>query len=166
MSNAYIVIGRTGSGKTTFVKNRLEKVNPKAVFIHDVNNEYSHIDYVNKEDGLKNADDFLQLTSRVSNALIVFEEATIYLGTKMSKETLRDILVRKRHTNNTIFLVFHALRFVPYEIFNLCTHLVFHKTNDSIKLVSSRFEDEDLTKIFEDVKRHPDNFYEYIYQIY
>lgn len=166
MSNAYIVVGSTGTGKSTFVKNRLEKVNPKSIFVHDVNNEYSYLNYSNQNEGLKKADDFLNLTTKVSNGVIVFEEATIYLGTKMSKETLRDILVRKRHTNNTIFLVFHALRFVPYEIFNLCTHLVFHKTNDSTKLVQSRFEDEELTKIFEHVKNDPDKYFEYIYEIY
>ena len=37
---AILVVGKTGSGKTTLVKSLLKKANKKSLFLYDVNNEY------------------------------------------------------------------------------------------------------------------------------
>jgi DNA helicase HerA-like ATPase len=148
---AFIIVGGTGMGKTTFTKKCLEKVNPKARLVYDVNNEYREL--INYP--LMKFDEFCNLTTRTKNAFIVYEEATIFLNNRSSNSLLIDILVRKRHTNNTIFLVFHSLRSVPRYIFDLCNYCVLHKTNDNENLVENRFENETLTKSFLAIRKTP-----------
>jgi ABC-type multidrug transport system ATPase subunit len=145
---AFLIVGGTGSGKTTFTKKALAKVHPNARFIYDVNNEYKEFfDYP-----LKDFDEFIYIASTLKNAFIVFEEATIFLNNKSSNKILIDILVRKRHTNNTIFLVFHSLRSIPRYVFDLSNILVLHKTNDNENFVEKRFENEIVTDAFLKIK--------------
>lgn len=148
---SFIIVGATGMGKTTFTKNALKKLHKDSILLYDVNNEYKDIypkPFIKFEK-------FCELSERVSNAVIVFEEATIFLDSRGNNFSLKDVLVRKRHTNNTIFLVFHSLRLVPRYIFDLSNYVVLHKTNDSESLVSSKFENELLTKAFLEVKNAP-----------
>ncbi len=159
---AIIIVGGTGAGKTTWVKTKLKKVDKKSILLYDVNNEYKEF-----TDGssLPDFDDFSNRATRVSNAVIVFEEATIFLSNQGSNKNVRDILVRKRHTNNTIFLVFHSLRAVPRNIFDLCNYVVLHKTNDNVDLIDNRFDMPELTDMFTRIKNAPKYSYE-IFDIY
>lgn len=146
-----IICGARGMGKSTFVKNALEKVPLNNRFIYDVNAEYLHL--YNKP--LLPFGEFVEQASKLKNAVICFEEATIFLNNKGSNMQLVEILVRLRHTNNTCFLVFHSLRSIPRYVFDLCTHLVLFKTNDNISQVEKRFENELLSKAFLSIKNSP-----------
>ena len=156
-----IIVGGTGVGKTTFIKERLKKVHPKALLLYDVNNEYTDIIKAPLIDFKK----FTEIATRVKNGVIVFEEATIFLNNKGSNADLYDILVRKRHTNNTIFLVFHSFRFIPSYIYNLCNRVIVFKTNDPRTLVDSKFNDENLTVVYDVVNAGP-KYAHKEYQIY
>lgn len=144
---AHLVVGGTGSGKTTFVKSILGKVpNRNSIMIYDVNCEYF------ADSKLPDFKEFTEKLTRVKNSVIVLEEATIFLDARGSSFDLREVLVRKRHNENYIILVFHALRFVPMYVFNLCNYLTLLNTNDNIQNVSSKF-DERIVGVFSEVQK-------------
>lgn len=139
-----IIVGATGTGKTTEVKSRISNVNPANLMIYDVNNEYQ--DFYNKPFG--DFKDFAAEARAATNKVIVFEEATIFLNNRSRDNQLVDILVRKRHTNNMIFLNFHSFRTIPRYIYDLSNYIILFKTNDSVELIEKKYEDERLTKLF------------------
>src|SRR5690606_21657191 len=96
---------------------------------------------------LPELDEFTNFVDNSRNGVFVFEEATIFFNTRGTDKTLNKILVRKRHTNNTIILVFHSLRAIPRYVYDLCNYMVVRKTNDSETQIMSKFSDEKLIKI-------------------
>ena len=162
MSKTIIVVGGKGTGKTTFVKERIKNVPKNLLLIHDPNKEYT--EFYNEP--FLSANEFVNKASKTTNTVIVLEEATIFFSNRGNDQKLTEILVRTRHTNNTVFLNFHSLRAVPRYIYDLCNYIVVHKTNDSEKLVESKFTDQNLTDIFLEARNSPNLHYEKIYEIY
>lgn len=131
---AYIIIGCTGSGKSTLVKTLTRPVERARLFINDINAEYfPDRPYVSTKQ-------FLQLAVKLRESVIVFEEATIFFSNRGSNEQMRELLVRKRHAQNVIFLIFHSVRTVPLYIYDLCNAAFVFRTNDAATFVESRFE--------------------------
>lgn len=129
-----IVVGGTGMGKTTFIKQCLSMVNKDVVYLYDVNNEYE--DYTPENYALPDFKDFCNKAVLLKQSVIVFEEATIFLDNRGSNNQVISMLVRKRHTENTYFLVFHTLRSIPKNLLGLCNLMVLHKTNgDNLEVV-------------------------------
>lgn len=127
-----IVVGGTGAGKTTYIKHLLKKFKgPK--LLYDVNNEY---------DGgiMMPIEAFNDLARNVQNHLILFEEATIFFGNKGGASKVREMLVRKRHTNNVFIFTFHGLQFVPLDILNMSDLMVIFETGDNVQLVMNKFK--------------------------
>ena len=158
-NNACLIVGGTGTGKTTFVKERLNRVDKNALHLYDVNNEYS--DYYDKP--LKDFESFLNDATKLRRACIVFEEATIFFSNKTSNRKITELLVRKRHTQNTVFLVFHSFRAIPRNIIDLVNYFIIFKTKDAESIVQSKFNDDDLTKVFNEVK---DSSNQHIYKVF
>lgn len=142
MSKGIILVGGTGNGKTFFIKKLISKYHKDALRIFDVNNEYS--EFCQKPFN-PDIDEFLDECYRTKNGVILIEDATAFLSNKGRSDTLTKILVGKRHTKNTIILLFHSFRAVPKYILDLCNHVVIFKTNDSQKIVESLQRDE-ITK--------------------
>lgn len=163
MGSCIIVVGGTGTGKTTFVHEKLRKVNKNSLFIYDVNNEYKEFTRGNP---LPDREVFTDLGMNTENGVFVFEEATIYFKNKSTDEKLTEILVRKRHTNNTIFLVFHSLGSIPKYIYQLSNYIVLFKTNDSVSDVKQKFGRENFINAFNEVQSNPDKHYKIIYKNY
>lgn len=149
---AIIVIGGTGMGKSTFVKSCLSHVHKENIWLYDVNNEYR--EYINPLPELPSFQNFCDKASKLNQSVIVFEEATIFLNNKGSNQKLIDILVRKRHTENLIILVFHSLRSMPKYLLDLCNVLVLHKTNDPLE-IAERFDNDALLKAYQYIKAAP-----------
>jgi predicted AAA+ superfamily ATPase len=157
MSKGIIIVGATETGKTTYVKKLLEKVPDKrSLFIYDVNNEYSEFfPYP-----LIGIEDFMEKTQFMKKGIFVLEEATIYLNNRSSNEHLINLMVRKRHTFNTIILVFHSMRSVPRYIYELSNYITIFKTNDSSEMTARELKDDRLEQIMNDVKDNKDmHFY-------
>lgn len=148
MSKAFLVVGCTGSGKSTFVRNVMKKVPKKALLLHDVNGEFTDIQPYKDEE----FEEFIERAGQVRNAVIVVEEATNFFDSQSTDKTLKRMLVGKRHRNNTIFLLFHSFADVPPYIYKKCTHVIIFKTNDSIEYVAKRYNDERLTAAFKAIK--------------
>jgi len=148
MSNCHIVVGATGTGKTTYIKNIIKRVNKNALFIYDVNKEYTaYFPYK-----FTDFETFIESASRIKNGVIILEEATIFLSNRSSNDYLRSILVRKRHTNTFIILVFHSMRSVPRYIYELANYITIFHTNDSPDMTAKELKDERLETIMNEVK--------------
>jgi len=165
MAKAHIFVGGTGTGKTTDVKKLVSEFKGKGasnsqIMIYDVNKEYF------KNYKLPAFADFTKEAQKSVGKLIVFEEATIFLSNRGTSDEVRDVLVRKRHTNCYIVFVFHSLRAVPRWLFDLSNYITIHKTNDSPKKIEQRFEHEALTDAFNEVRDHENKFYSKKIDIY
>lgn len=132
MAKAILIIGRPKTGKTTTVKKILSSLS-RVKLIYDVNNEYN----TGKE--LPTLSDFLSEAAESTGVAVVFEEATIYFSNRGDEQTLKNILVRRRHTDNIVILCFHSLRSVPTYVFDLVDFYVLHKTSDNPGLIEKKF---------------------------
>lgn len=149
----FLIIGHTGRGKSTKVKEILSGLYCDKL-IYDVNNEH------NTGKPLPNINDFLTLAKKKVNTAIVFEEATIFFSNRGRSEEVIDLLVRKRHTNNIIILLFHSIRSVPNYIFELIDYIILFKTNDNEKLIHDKFKDnEEFIKLYNTVNQDIDFFF-------
>lgn len=147
-----LVVGGTGSGKTTIIKKLFVNNWKRNKLIYDINNEY-------KEGLMMPMDKFLNIVKTASNSMILFEEATIFFSNKGDVEELRYLLVSKRHRNNVIIFTFHSLQSVPINIFALCDLLVLHKTNDNYRLIKNKFDGHvELFEAFVELSKTSDRF--------
>lgn len=153
-SKVIIVVGRKGVGKSTFIRSLTMKANIESLFIYDHN--FDHQDYYKKP--FLNFPEFAELSNKIMRGIIVYEEATIFLG-HMKNFSMQELLVSSRRRENTVILVFHSLRSVPRYIYDLGNFIVLFKTNDEYKFVNHRFESPDLLKLFESVKKNSNPYY-------
>lgn len=126
-----MIVGATGSGKTYFVKQLLNRVpNKKAILVFDVNDEYKEFyPYPFNPD----IDFFLSKCTQVRNAVIVIEDATSFFAVQGRSDEMIKLLIAKRHTKNTIIMLFHSFGDVPRYLFRKCTDLIIFKTLDAEK---------------------------------
>lgn len=143
MSICIINVGNTGTGKTTETKNILCEFKDKPFLIYDVNLEFTEF----YKSPLLKFKDFLNEAVKKTNTVIVFEEATIFFKHNGSTDLIAEMLVRKRHTNNTFIFNFHALHQVPIFILDFANYLILRQTNDVPSLISKKFES--FEKIFQ-----------------
>jgi DNA helicase HerA-like ATPase len=134
-----IVVGFTGTGKTTLVKKLIKKVKNPVIF--DVNNEYGKPQYYGNilppiEDWVKHVNE------NVRNSVVVVDEATIFFSKSGVSNVLKETLVRKRHTGNTYILNFHYLSSVPNDILAFCNYFILFKTQERYDLVHKKYQYE------------------------
>lgn len=160
---AILQVGRTRTGKTTNSKKLLLEA-PKNMkkIVYDVNNEYSEI----YNEPFLPYDEFMTKIKDVKNSFILFEEATIFFSTRGTYKELEEFLVRKRHTNNFIILNFHSFASIPKPIFNLVDFIIVFKTNDTLKNVKDKFDQEKLLNAYEEVRKHESQFYKKSVSLY
>jgi len=160
---AYLIVGSTNTGKSTFLRERLKQVtNKRTLIIYDVNNEhkdlypYAFMDFV----------PFMEKLTKVKHAVIAIEEATIFFNNRSTSDELTRLLVEKRHSNNYIFLCFHSLRSVPRFVYDLCNYITLFKTNDSLSLIEQKFRDERINEMLIRIKENTDLHYYETLKIY
>jgi len=157
MSKAFIIVGGTGTGKTTFIKEKILSEVNTPLFIFDVNNEYK--DFPNKN---YNHSDFKKFTSDANtkiNHCIVYEEATIFFSHGGSTESIRSQLVRKRHTKNLFVFNFHALHQVPMYLLDFCDLMIIKKTKDNSKLIYDKFKyNENIINAYNEVREENNKY--------
>ncbi|MFA5297631.1 MAG: DUF87 domain-containing protein [Lutibacter sp.] len=145
---SHLITGATGTGKTTFIRSLLNKVNSEAVIVYDINAEYTDffpypfIEFENFTTKLK----------QINNGIIVLEEATIFLNNRGTNHDVTELLVRKRHTHNYIILVFHSMRSIPRWIYELSNYITIFKTNDSPQLTARELKDNRIEDIMTSVR--------------
>lgn len=146
MSKCIVIVGATGTGKTTTVVNLLKEVDlPKVIF--DVNNEEKYKPFKNLWDKNFDFENFINKACEFKSTCIVFEEATIFFSHSGATTNIKKLLVQKRHTKNLLIFNFHSLRQVPLFILDFCDLLVLGKTVDNRKNIETKFKN--FTEIFE-----------------
>lgn len=149
---AFMIIGMRGMGKSHQVKELIKKVNPDSLLVFDPNKEYTGL-YSHKP--IEKFKEFSSIVPKVSNAVIVVEEATVFLSNRGYDIDFQDTIVRARHTNNTVILVFHSFQDVPKYLFRLVNYVILLKTNDTIDYVEKTFRSPKLSKAFIEIKNAP-----------
>lgn len=153
---AILIVGNTGRGKTSSALLALYKAieENRKIFVYDPNNDFK--EFYNKP--FTDEFTFLNSVKDVENSFLLFEEATIFFSNKGNDKILRSLLVRKRHQNNTIVLLFHSLRSIPIYIFELTNYLVLYKTADNEALILKKFEGfPEITEAYLKLKKIPDD---------
>lgn len=145
-----LVVGARGMGKTTTVKSLLNKVHPDSRIVLDVNGEYKDL-YPRPFIGFES---FAKMLTKTRKAFIVVEEATISLSNRSYSKDMADVLVRARHAENTIVLVYHSIRNIPRYIYDLANTVILLKTNDSEENLKN-LENEKLTAAWKKIKNAP-----------
>lgn len=149
MSYAIIAVGATGTGKTYWTKQQIKNVNKNALLVFDVNSEYTDVfPYPFDAD----MDNFLTKCEKVTNAVILIEDATSFFSVQGRSDRLIKILIAKRHTKNTIVLLFHSWGDVPTYIYRKCTHVAQFKTFDHRKHVE-RLGNQQILEVWERVQK-------------
>lgn len=164
-----IVVGSTGTGKSTFIKQLKKTVVSgkhanKTTLIFDFQNEHSDINAVrvvpNKNLPVKIAKEkFFKQFLLKNNSCIIFEEARIYCKHQDLNEDMIKKLVGKRHDNNTIIFSFHSMRQIPLWLLDY-TDFVFMKHTIDTNIQRFR-EYPEIIEAFECLKsQHPIDLYE------
>ncbi len=155
-SKVILIVGDRNTGKTTDARAIIEGFNDEAIFIHDVSCQFGR--------PYQTLDEFNNSIARIKNAIILYEEATVFINHAKSIK-IAEFLVKSRHDHNTIIFIFHSFRSIPRYIYDMANIIFVHKTKDTFSFIYERFEDEDLCTVFERVKNNPDRYYKEIHAI-
>lgn len=128
-----IVVGARGTGKTTNNREMISKVHPDARLILDVNGEYKDL-FPHEMIGFK---EFTTMITKVKGAVILIEEATIFLSNRGYNGDIVDVLVKARHRDNTIIFSFHSFNTIPNYVWELSNYVYIFKTNDDLDTIKS-----------------------------
>jgi archaellum biogenesis ATPase FlaH len=151
-----LIIGNTGRGKSTSALELLKKAKneEREIIVYDPNNDYK--EFYNKP--FLDKKTFLNNLKNKKNSFILFEEATIFFSNKGNEEALVDLLVRKRHTNNEIVLLFHSLRSIPTYILELTNYIILYKTSDRPEYTEQKFKGfDEILDFYNELKNTNDN---------
>ncbi len=149
---AFMFVGMRGMGKSFNVKKLLSKHDKKSCLIFDPNNEYGGY---YSHPPITNFIMFADAANKVENAVIVVEEATVFLNNRGFNLDFLELITRARHTNNTIILVFHSFKKVPKYLFDICNYVVILKTGDKVDYLDKEFDNPGLTAAFLKIKNAP-----------
>ena len=144
-----LVIGHTGQGKSTWVNNSIKG---KRQYIFDVNNEYKHLPpdtapAPQMRNVTLDIKKFITICDTLQNTNIVFEDATGFLRGRQAPDMAR-LLVKKRHSGNNYFILFHSINRVPPELLEMSNFVILFKTNDNAVQVEKKFHNYRLNNAF------------------
>lgn len=124
-----VVIGNTGTGKTTFLKDMVLKNKQLGIksVAFDVNDEYKDVADVTFFD----KDELLNFVEKRKNIQIIIDEATAFFSYRSFDNNFNRLLQLKRHKNHLFILCYHSLRFVPQYVRMYMNYLIAFNTNDS-----------------------------------
>lgn len=185
------VVGNRGTGKTDFLKSLLKGSSMNKKLIVDTfdspvwhnlatwddpaggNTEVNAIDY----DSLKywrsgvyrlfdSDTDILmsEIQNNVYNSLVIFEDATKYIGSTLTKDVKRFILDSKQKNLDLIF-VFHSLKDLPRDLVRVMDFLTVCKTGDRYNnSLRGKYPDE-VEEAYNEVMKSPDKYKKITLQI-
>ena len=158
---AVLIVGKPGAGKSYFFKNEiLPKLN-KVLIFDQYGYEYPEATLTDgkKDTGesmLRFSGDFWELVNfsgRFPNRAIIIEDATNFLQGAIHDEPLRKMFAARRHYNQQLYFLFHTLSSIPPFIYSMSDYVVLFKTKDFKERVKNRFQDEELFRAFENIKK-------------
>ena len=136
-SEIFLVVGKKGTGKTTFVLNK--KTDKKlTVYITDrFLSEMDENDIILHYSKLKEVANFLQ------NCKIIYDDCRNYIvGNSETYKIVEKILINSRHCENEVYLIYHSINEIPERFFSKCDFILLFKNNSELDNV--RFFDLSL----------------------
>lgn len=154
-----LIVGNRGTGKTDFCKNEIilpgQKNFPKTLIIDTFDSEVWHdlktfknpdgfhtkINVINPKDlgrwrsGIARmfSGDVQPMLASIQqfakNTLLIFEDATKYVGSRLTDDMRRFVLDSKQKNLDIVF-IFHSLASIPPELVRISDILVLFKTNE------------------------------------
>tara|TARA_R110002126_G_scaffold289552_2_gene444702 strand:- start:2659 stop:3246 length:588 start_codon:yes stop_codon:yes gene_type:complete len=98
------------------------------------------------------------IQKEVTNAFIIFEDATKYVRSNLQDDVRKFVLDSKQKNLDLIF-VFHALASIPRELARIADVLVIKKTNEALdKTLKNKFPVASFIPAFNEVKDSPDRY--------
>jgi hypothetical protein len=177
MSNVILIVGGAHQGKSTFLnktclKNNVQPnpANPEKniysvsnqstrQYIFDVNNEYLFpVDNDGIHPIMRNVDlsmkDFINTCEKIIKTNVVIEDATGFLSGRMN-DTFMRLLVKRAHSMNNYYLIFHALEQVPPNVMRMANYLCLFKTSDNPINVKKKFGNDKIDFFLNEVRSTP-----------
>lgn len=173
----FIIVGTNGTGKTTLLNRLINEKGGKSLVIDPDGLEWQHISEIKPEqageltngqakilaptiEDLENLMDF-------QNGSLVLDDCRFYLKSRM-EESIRRVLIRRRHNSIDVFAVAHGLSEVPASFYTFATHLICFKTNDSLVRLRNSTDKEKIHKLriaIDEVNKHPDHHHYKVFNI-
>jgi hypothetical protein len=180
-----LVIGTRGTGKTTYLKGdeklKIEGIidiyidrDPKQkILIVDLfdNPIWKNIPQITTEklarwkSGIYRiySQNFLSLTAIINthcyNTIIIFEDATKYVGSKLD-DNLKQLLLDSKQKNNDIFFAFHYMQAAAPDLVRIADYVVLFKTNETFtNTIRNKYPHPDIERAFKEVGAHKDFHY-------
>lgn len=148
INNVSVVLGRRGSGKTTYIRELIghyRQVHPQQKILivdtldHPAYRDVPSIDVdllkrwkmpnTYRIYGSHTDEIFNTIKNNLWNALVVFEDASKYIRRQLSDEVRSFILDSKQKNLDLIFL-FHGFSYVPPEMFRVIDNIVLFRCDD------------------------------------
>jgi len=142
--NSFVVFGKSGSGKTTFVNELIKKIDSQKVFAIDFKEQIQHENIKR----LISIEDLVAIAKKEKNAVFIIDDATGILrkGNYNYLQELQYLLSTRRHDNNYYIFVFHSIYYFNNMLEPLIDFFIFfdisEKINDVEKYFSSFTEEE------------------------
>jgi len=173
----FIIVGTNGTGKTTLLNKLINETNRKALIIDPDGMEWRNV----KEIDPSQCADFssgqakilapsveeLEEVIHFQNGSLVLDDCRYYLRARMD-ETIRKILIRRRHNSIDCFAVAHGLSEVPASFYTFATHLICFKTNDSLVRLRNSTDKEKIQRLrlaIDGVNKHPSHHHFQVFNI-
>ena len=178
----FIILGYTGTGKTTYSKQIIEKYveNRDRILIvtpHDIEfNEFEQIDVTDtgfyKFSGVRRhiADaDSLALIgdnkNHFRNGLLILDDARHFIDSRVSRE-LHQLLISRKQRGLDIIAAAHGFTEVPPKLFTFCSHILLFKTADNINMRKNVIRNfEHLKEAQQRINDHSDFHYHEIFKM-
>jgi hypothetical protein len=100
-----------------------------------------------------------QIEADVSNAVIIFEDATKYIGAKLNRDMYR-FLIDSKQKNLDVFFVFHSLAACPLDLIRISNFVALFKTNEAMNPhLRSKFPFPEIPAAFDRVRSHASRYH-------
>jgi hypothetical protein len=179
-----LIVGARGTGKTDFVKNDVIVPSPlpKKLIVDTFDSDVWHTleTYLHPEQSKMRVpiidpelldrwkkgtyriasgdvdNVFFHIEANLRNALIVFEDATKYIGSTLTKE-FKKFLYDSKQKNLNIALLFHSLVAIPPELVRAADTLTLFKTNEGYPN-KTKYPFPDIPKAMDFVRNSENHF--------
>ena len=142
--NSFVIFGKSGCGKTTFVNQLIKKIDSQKLYAIDFKEQINHENIKR----LIRVEDLVNIAKKEKNSVFVIDDATgvIKKGNYNYLQDLQYLLSTRRHDNNFYIFVFHGIYYFNNMLEPLIDFFIFfdvsEKINDIEKYFSSFTEEE------------------------